>query len=170
MKFKGIIIYTLSSIFMIVFIVFIINSIFYHSYEHDSASHQYKKQGENYGNVKVDRVISVYDGDTFTAYIEGWPEIINNIPIRLMNIDTPEIKGKCEQEKKLATESRNYLHNILINADEVELRNMQRDKYFRILSDVYADDVNLSEDLIEHKLAVGYDGGVKKDWCEDKSS
>ena len=39
-------------------------------------------------------------------------------------------------------------------------------KYFRIVGRLIADDVDISELLIERQLAVLYDGGTKtKDWC-----
>ncbi len=56
---------------------------------------------------------------------------------------------------------------ILRGAKVIELRNMKRGKYFRIVADVLVDDVNLSEILVDSKLAVRYDGGTKtKDWCK----
>jgi endonuclease YncB( thermonuclease family) len=49
----------------------------------------------------------------------------------------------------------------------IELKNMQRGKYFRIVADVHVDDKNLADMLIENNLAVRYDGGTKiKDWCK----
>jgi len=42
-----------------------------------------------------------------------------------------------------------------------------RGKYFRIVGRLIADDVDISELLIERHLAFLYDGGMKaKDWCE----
>jgi len=42
-----------------------------------------------------------------------------------------------------------------------------RGKYFRIVGRLIADDVDISDLLIQKNLAVLYDGGTKtKDWCE----
>jgi len=42
-----------------------------------------------------------------------------------------------------------------------------RGKYFSIVGRIIADDVDISDLLIQKNLAVLYDGGMKtKDWCE----
>ena len=53
-----------------------------------------------YGDLVVEKYISAYDGDTFRVDIaEIHPLIGLNLPIRLRGVDTPEIRGKCDQEK-----------------------------------------------------------------------
>lgn len=119
----------------------------------------------NYGNVKA-QYIRNYDGDTITVNIPDCPDIIGkNITVRIKGIDTPEIKGKSEKEKQLARTAKRMVNSLLKNTKSIELKNIQRDKYFRILADVYYDGKNLSEILIKNKLAVPYDGGTKtKNW------
>ena len=120
-----------------------------------------------YGNVTIAEVTSIYDGDTFRANIPDYPPIIGqHMGIRINGVDTPEMRGKCEQEKALARKAKQYTVSILRNAKTIELRNMQRGKYFRIVADVYADGQNVGEGLVREGLAVHYDGGKKvKDWC-----
>ena len=124
--------------------------------------------GQNYGSVVISEVTSVYDGDTFRANIPDYPQLIGkNIGIRINGIDTPEIKGKCEQEKQLALKAKQFIVKMLSNAKMVELRNLQRGKYFRIVADVYADEVNVGDELVKESLAVIYYGGKKvKNWCQ----
>jgi len=43
---------------------------------------------------------------------------------------------------------------------------MKRGKYFRILADVEADNINLADLLLKKGLAVPYNGGTKIDWCK----
>ena len=63
-----------------------------------------------YGTVTVSKVISVYDGDTFRVDINSLPPIVGkNIPIRVNGVDTPEIRGKCQYEKDLALEARDFV-------------------------------------------------------------
>lgn len=116
----------------------------------------------------VDEVTSIYDGDTFRVNINSYPPIIGKkISIRLNGVDTPEIRGKCEQEKLLARKAKQLTVSTLRNAKKIELKNMQKGKYFRIVADVYTDNKSLSDILIENQLAVKYDGGTKiKDWCK----
>ena len=122
----------------------------------------------NYGSVTVDEVTSIYDGDTFRVNIKDYPSIAwSRIPIRINGIDTPEMRGKCPKEKTLAREAKQFTVKKLRNAKVIELRNMQRGKYFRIVADVYADNQSLADELIKNNLAVRYNGGTKvKDWCK----
>lgn len=122
----------------------------------------------DYGSVKVDEVTSIYDGDTFRVNITGYPSIAGDrIPIRINGIDTPEMKGKCTKEKALARKAKQFTVSKLRGAKLIELRNMQRGKYFRIVADVYADNESLADELIKNNLAVPYNGGTKmKDWCK----
>lgn len=123
---------------------------------------------KTYGSVVIAEVTSIYDGDTFRANIPDYPPIIGqHMGIRINGVDTPEMRGKCEQEKLLARKAKQYTVTKLRNAKMIELRNMQRGKYFRVVADVYADDQSVGEGLVREGLAVVYDGGKKvKDWCE----
>ena len=72
---------------------------------------------KTYGDLTVENIINVYDGDTIRVDIKGYdchPIICKNISMRIDSIDTPEIKGKCKHEKTLAIEARNYLKELLI--------------------------------------------------------
>ena len=121
----------------------------------------------NYGSRFISSITSVYDGDTFRANIPNYPPIVGeNIGIRINGIDTPEVRGKCPKEVSLAKDAQRFAEKTLRSAKVVELRNLQRGKYFRIVADVYADGVNVADELVKESLAVVYDGGKKfKDWC-----
>lgn len=121
-----------------------------------------------FDNVKVDGVTSIYDGDTFRVNINSYPKIIGyRMAIRVNGIDTPEIRGKCKKEKLLARKAKQFTVSTLRSAKVIELRNMQRGKYFRIVADVYADGKSLANELIRNNLAVRYDGGTKtQNWCK----
>jgi len=120
-----------------------------------------------YGTVTVSKVISVYDGDTFRVDINSLPPIVGkNIAIRVNGVDTPEIRGKCQYEKNLALEARDFVRDKLSNAKEIKLTNLQRGKYFRVVANVLVDGVSLEQELLDNKLAYRYDGGRKLSWCE----
>ena len=121
-------------------------------------------------------VLKVYDGDTITVASR-----INNIgkiwkwSVRLRNIDCPEIRSGDEQEKKIAIIAKTTLKNRLMPNDIgqiVELRDIDYDKYGRILCDVYHCDQHLNKWMIDQHLAVKYDGGTKQkvNWTEYYSS
>ena len=120
-----------------------------------------------YGTVTVSKVISVYDGDTFRVNIDSLPPIVGkNISIRVNGVDTPEIRGKCQYEKNLALEARDFVRAKLSNAKEIKLTNLQRGKYFRVVANVVVDGVSLEQELLDNKLAYRYDGGKKLSWCK----
>lgn len=121
---------------------------------------------ESYGNVTVSEVRSIYDGDTFKVSIAGWPAIIGkSISIRVAGIDTPEMRGSCEREKQLAREAKKHTVAFLRGGRVVELRNIERDKYFRIVADVFVDGRNLTQSLLNAGLGYPYGGGTKRKWC-----
>ncbi len=128
----------------------------------------YSSQAETqYGSVTVSKVLSVYDGDTFRVNIDSLPPLVGkNIPIRLEGVDTPEINGKCQYEKDLAIEARDFVRNKLLNSSEIKLNDLQRGKYFRIIAKVYIDGVSLEKELLQNGLAYQYNGGKKSSWCK----
>lgn len=121
-------------------------------------------------------VIKVYDGDTITIaskLIGDHFEPVQNSPfyrfsVRINNIDCPEIRTKNMNEKKCAIIARDLLQDKLMNK-VVTLKNVRLEKYGRILADVFLDEENVSEILLNRNLAVIY-GGKKKncpdDWYE----
>lgn len=109
-----------------------------------------------------------YDGDTVTFNIPNvHPLFGKDISVRLLGIDTAEIKGKNDCEKTAARTTQRLVESLLKNAKQIDLENVQRDKYFRILADVKVDGKSVSQLLIKNGLAVAYDGGTKKkiNWC-----
>ncbi len=87
---------------------------------------------KDYGNVTVSEVTSIYDADTFRVNIKGYPPIAGErIPVRVLGVDAPELRGKCESEKIKAREAIQFTVQALRSAKTIELRNMNRGKYFQ---------------------------------------
>ena len=109
-----------------------------------------------------------YDGDTITFNLPNLHPIIGKkIAVRVNGIDTPEIRGKCGKEKYDAEQAKGMVEDLLKDAKRIDLKNLQRGKYFRIVADVYADGENLAEALIDSGMAVRYNGGKKNArWCK----
>lgn len=123
--------------------------------------------GKCYGSVVVDEVTSIYDGDTFRVNISDWPAIAGQrVPVRVKGIDTPELRGKCQREKELARKAKQHTVQLLRGAKRIELQNIDRGKYFRVLADVSIDGQDLGESLVINGLAVRYDGRTKMEWCD----
>ncbi|QQX78530.1 thermonuclease family protein [Shewanella sp. KX20019] len=118
--------------------------------------------------VKVSNadVVSIYDGDSFTVNIKEWPDIVGHrIPIRIYGIDTPELRGKCQAEKELARLAKQFTVQALREAEVIELKDIQRGKYFRLIADVYLDGKSLSNMILEANHARLYVGGKRESWC-----
>lgn len=112
--------------------------------------------------IRYGKVIKVYDGDTITiaAKLPNTDGPVYRFSVRLNGIDTPEIKGKTDSERKLAIIVRDALNELLMGKI-VELRNVANEKYGRILADVYIDNMSINDWLIDQDFAVPYDGGKK---------
>lgn len=121
---------------------------------------------EQQGLAVVESVVSVHDGDTFSANIAGWPPVAGyRIGVRVAGVDTPEMIGSCPCETAMAKDARTFTLNKLRQASEVRLVNIRRDKYFRILADVWIDGESLAQELIDEGYARPYAGGKKQGWC-----
>lgn len=110
-----------------------------------------------------------YDADTITFNIKGVPAIIGkNISVRVRHIDSPEIKTKNDCEKQAARAAKKLIETFLKNAKRIDLENVDKDKYFRLLADVKVDGQDLKQVLLKNNLAYAYEGDTKKkiDWCQ----
>ncbi len=109
-----------------------------------------------------------YHAHSCFVSIPGLPTIFGDVLlIRLAGIDTPEILGKCEQEKQLAKKARDYVNTVLFNAREIDLYDLERGEHFNLVARVVANGKNLSEQLIKRKFAIPRkEGNQKTDWCK----
>jgi len=110
---------------------------------------------KHYPDVKVSRVLRVYDGDTFICDLNEFPPLIGkNIRVRLKHINTPEIKGKDQFVRDAAFAEKQRLEHLLSNAKVIELRNIDRCKYFRILCLVFIDGENILSKLNQEYITT----------------
>jgi len=109
------------------------------------------------------QVIKVYDGDTITvaAKMPYKDSPMYRFSVRLNGIDCPEIKGKTEEEKIAAKKAQQALEELILHK-MVILKNVDTEKYGRLLADVYLQDLHLNQYMLDNKYAVPYDGGTKK--------
>lgn len=120
-------------------------------------------------------ITNCYDGDTCTAQLDNPNNAIpaifaTNLGIRVLGVDTPEIKGKCDLEKCLALIAKSYTYSRVVGK-KVKLESSIRDKYFRVVADLQYQEGgvwnSINQGLIDYKIAVEYDGGTKvTDWCD----
>lgn len=118
---------------------------------------------------KCVQYVKNYDADTITFNIKNVHPIIGrNISVRVRHIDTPEIKSSSSCEKVAARTAQRLVESLLKNAKRIDITNVDKDKYFRLLGDVVVDGKLLSGLLLKNNLAYGYEGGKKEsiDWCK----
>ena len=108
------------------------------------------------------KCVKVYDGDTFhLGVVLPPPYGATRFAIRLLGVDTPELRTRDSAEKALGREARDIVKKLILNKI-VTVNVSQYDKYGRILARITTPDgVDLSQHLIEEKVAVYYDGGKK---------
>ena len=97
----------------------------------------------------------------------GLPAALMNMSVRVAGIDAPEIKGKCESERKAAIEAREFVAAKLAGASAVQFCNPAWGKYAgRVLADVMIDGQSLGAMLLERGLARPYGGKRRAGWCQ----
>ncbi|NIY77272.1 thermonuclease family protein [Thalassospira sp. HF15] len=109
-----------------------------------------------------------YDGDTIYVALPGLPAEIAKMSVRVRGVDTPEIRGKCESEKQLAQQARDYARQRLKSARSVQFCEPEWGRYGgRVVASVRIDGSPLDLELINQGLARPYDGKTKRQpWCQ----
>jgi endonuclease YncB( thermonuclease family) len=89
------------------------------------------------------------------------------------HIDTAEIKGSNKCEREMAEKAKVVVTTLLKNAKKIDLEDVGRDKFFRILSQVVITTTEgkiiiLSKYLLDNNYAVPYEGEKKQvaNWCK----
>ena len=117
--------------------------------------------------------VNNHDGDTFTVNIKGLPAVFGQkLPVRVRAIDTAEMNGKGSCEQEMAHLAKDRVYSLLHNAKRVDLNNVGRGSFFRLLADVIiitdkGETIDLSDHLLKVGYAVPYKGGTKPktNWC-----
>ena len=78
------------------------------------------------------KIISVYDGDTFTFEVNLPFDITWKTKMRLYGVNTPELRGK---ERIEGRKVRDYVKSLILDK-EVEILVYKKGKYGRYVSDV----------------------------------
>lgn len=111
-----------------------------------------------------------YDGDTLKVDIPRVNHFFGkNLGVRLNGIDTPEKRTRNLCEKELSKKAQKYLLYRILKSKSgtIELRNVKRGKYFRVVADVWVNGRNLNKAMVRKGLAVEYLGDTKAEvnWC-----
>ena len=128
----------------------------------------FAKERITYPNGYQAKILSIYDGDTFTAEIYSWLQISVQARVRIRRIDTAEIRGKCDAEKQQAQKAKARLQELLPLNSIVTLNHVELGTYAgRIIADVSTDAVqDIGTQMIADKLARPYNVREgRQSWC-----
>lgn len=107
-----------------------------------------------------------YDGDTVTIKFRPWFGLTAEAGVRLGGIDTPEVgyRAKSDRERDLGEQAKLVMECMLTAAKEITVRVYEREKFGRLLVDLYADGKDVAAELIKSGLARPYHGGKRQGW------
>ena len=113
------------------------------------------------------KVISVYDGDTITLMIDQGMKHFARVKVRMIGINTPEIRTKDLDEKQRGYQAKEYLQRR-IEGKDIIVHTVKKGKFGRWLGVIWDYDENLDElgeSLNDEMIRVGhakaYDGGKR---------
>ncbi len=133
------------------------------------ATYGFDKCQHDANTFRCVKYLKNHDGDTVTFDIPNiHPLLGKKISVRVAHLDTAETKGKLPCEKEAARTAKRLTESLLKNAKQIDLANVQRDKYFRVLADVVVDGKSIKDLLLKNQLAYSYEGKTKQkiDWCK----
>tara|TARA_B000000557_G_C20781017_1_gene446522 strand:- start:440 stop:805 length:366 start_codon:yes stop_codon:yes gene_type:complete len=115
----------------------------------------------------IAEVVKVYDGDTCTCVVDLGFKTFKKVKVRLVGIDTPEIRTKSKEEKEKGIKTRDWLREKILNK-KVLLHTKEKGKFGRWLGTIW----NIEEKspmyensynriLINEGLAKEYNGGKR---------
>ncbi len=101
--------------------------------------------------------VSITDGDTFRY---------RGSKIRIADIDTPEVRGRCAHERKLAARATDRME-ALLRGGPFEMRPIpgrDEDRYGRKLRVIVRNGRSLGDQLVAEGLARTWEGR-RRPWC-----
>jgi hypothetical protein len=107
------------------------------------------------------------DGDTILVNLPGIPEIFGkNMYIRIRGIDTPERKDERPHIRGIALFASVRMDEI-VRGKTLRLVNPRREGcYFRLVADVYVNDLDVGAMMIEERFAKPWKGEGPHPWAE----
>ncbi|MFP6745735.1 MAG: thermonuclease family protein [Alphaproteobacteria bacterium] len=111
-------------------------------------------------------VLAVIDGDTLAVSARIWIGQTIETRVRLAGVDTPELRGDCDQEHELVAAARDFV-TAWVGGGDVILWDVRYDNFGgRVLARVKTGaGADLGSLLIGAGFGRAYDGGKRKPWC-----
>src|SRR3954470_16816210 len=114
------------------------------------------------------KVTKVHDGDTFHVIGNTFEEFgavgYHTYVVRLRNIDAPELRSKKPGEMDAAVRAKNILSDLILDKI-IELKDVGKDKYGRLLCNASIQGLDISKYLLDMHCGYLYHGGKKREWA-----
>lgn len=132
-----------------------------------AASVDYLRRNDRIPGPVPALVLRVIDGDTIAVRARIWIGQSVDTRVRIVAVDTPELRGECALEIELVAAARELVVEAL-GDQPVTLRDVRYDKFGgRVLARVES---YTGEDIARLLIAAGlgrpYDGGKRAAWCD----
>ncbi len=115
-------------------------------------------------------IVKVIDGDTVDVNVDlGFGVWLHKERVRLYGIDTPESRTSDVTEKIYGLAAKEFLTKW-IKAGNVTLKTHEYDakgKFGRILGELWYNDININQKMIQEYHAVAYHGQSKEKIAEE---
>ena len=113
------------------------------------------------------RVIRVIDGDTLEVEVRIWFGQDVTVNVRVLGVDTPEMKGKCPAEIEAAKKAGMFTWGLAPPGGLVQLHSVKPDKYAGRVDAIVelSNGRDLAAALIAAGLARPYAGDKRQSWC-----
>ena len=120
---------------------------------------------------KCQEIKKVVDGDTVDIVLNLGFNVLHAVRVRLAGIDTPECRTRDLDEKARGKLAKKFLKNWLGQEHEkkkivIKTFKKSKGKFGRALAEIWVNDVNVNENLIECYHAVPYSAQNKKEVAE----
>jgi endonuclease YncB( thermonuclease family) len=95
-----------------------------------------------------------------------WPGQSITVYVRVRGIDAPEVRSRCDSERRAAALARDALAELMAGGT-VSISNIAGAKYYgRVLADVSSGGSGVAEAMLARGLVRVYSGGRRRSWCE----
>ncbi len=121
------------------------------------------------GQVVPVEVVRVIDGDTVVVDAHPWPGVTIRTSVRVDGVDTPELRGRCPEERAAAERALQAVIRILSRAAAVTVIDPRDGTYAgRVVARVEVDGTPLTATLIAGGYGRPYDGRTRRQpWCQE---
>jgi endonuclease YncB( thermonuclease family) len=115
------------------------------------------------------KIVRVMDANTLKLNVAVWPGQVNQIILKVADIETPQTKGFCETERLMAREARAFTNSFLgrsVLLEDLQL-SQKEGVYTATVKNDRGDD--LARALMDAGYAVKFDEQKRSNWCPDRN-